>query len=390
MKLREVIVLSLLASMTGCARHDDAAGGSRGAGGGAKAAAPAVPVSVASVERRDVPVEIAAIGAVQPRQQVVIKAQVPGELSEVHFREGQDVKAGDILFTIDPRPYQIAVQQAQAQFAADNVMARDAQDFADRLAGAGPAATERDVEAAKNKAASLKAALQTDQAAIDNAKLKLSYTEIRSPIDGRTGDLKVDRGNIIKENETELVSIMQIEPIDVAFSVPEGRLDEVRRRMSSQTELTVDATIPGAASTEPVRGALTFIDNNVDRNTGAVTLKGTFANADRRLWPGRFVNVVLNIDVRHDAVIVPSVAIQKGQKGQHVFVVAAGGQKVELRPVKAGGRLGEETIIESGLSGGEQVVTDGHTRLTDGSSISIKPPVGQTRTADAAGSGPAS
>ena len=362
-------LLGLCAAGVGCTKHDAQPAATRAAG----ASGPAVPVTVATAAKQDVPVEINAIGTVQPLQIVTIKSQVPGQLAEVHFHEGDEVKQGDLLFTIDPRPFEIALQQAQAQLASDTTMARDAQELADRLTGAGSAVMERDIEAAKNKADALQAALQADQAAIENAKLRLSYTKINAPITGRTGRLMVDRGNIIKENDTELMTIAQIEPIYVAFSVPESSLNDIQTHMRGG-ELKVSVSPPGAAAAQTQRaavGSLTFIDNNVDRTTGTVLLKATFPNADRRLWPGGFVNTVLRLKTRHDVVVIATAAVQTGQSGQHVFIVSAD-NRAELRPVVAGAQIGDQTVIESGLSGGERVVTDGQMRLVSGAAVAIK------------------
>jgi membrane fusion protein, multidrug efflux system len=380
---RRLVITMLSAAMigTGCSKRD-----AQSSSSAAGAARPAVPVLVAQAVREDVPVEITAIGTVEPLQRVTIKPQLSGELSEVHFREGDDVKQGDLLFTIDPRPYEIALQQARAALAADSAMAKDARELSERLASAGSAAVQRDVEAAANKVEQTKATLLNDQAAIDNALLRLTYTQIRSPISGRTGTRLVDRGNIVKENETELLTIMQIEPVCTAFAVPENLLGDVRSHMK-EGDLKVVVTIPGDASASTESGELTFIDNAVDRNTGTIPLKATFPNANRRLWPGSFVNVVLRLTTRRDAVVIPSVAVQVGQKGQYVFIVAAG-DKAEMRPVAAGVRLGERTVIESGLSGGETIVTDGQMRLAGGMSVSVKAPATQPAVAAiAAGTG---
>jgi len=370
------ILCASVACIAGCKKNDAQAGAARGAG----QTGPAVPVMVATAAKQDVPVEINAIGTVQPLQTVTIKSQVPGQLAEVHFHEGDEVKQDDLLFTIDARPFEIALLQAQAQLASDTSMAKDAQELADRLTGAGTAAIQRDIEAAKNKAESLQAALQSDQAAIENAKLRLSYTRINAPVTGRTGHLMVDRGNIVKENETELVTIAQIEPIYVAFSVPESSLNDIRTYMS-RGELSVSVSPPGiaAAQTQPAAvGSLTFIDNNVDRTTGTVLLKATFPNTDRRLWPGGFVNTILKLTTRHDVVVIPSAAIQTGQSGQHVFIVSSD-NRAELRPVVTGAQVGDQTVIESGLSGGERVVTDGQMRLVSGAAVTIKQATGQIR-----------
>jgi membrane fusion protein, multidrug efflux system len=372
---------------------------------GAKAAprAPAVPVVVAEVARRDVPVQLRAIGNVQAYATVSVLSQVGGEVLQIHFTEGQDVKAGDLLFTIDRRPLQAALQQAQAQLAqhqaqvaqAEANLARDTAQHENalieeeryrRLAEGGFVAREQYDQMRTNEkslAATIiadRAAVQTarsvvqaDEAAIDNAKVQLGYTEIRSPLDGRTGNLLIHQGNVVKSQDVgnPLVVINRIHPVYVAFSVPEQFLDQIRHYRSAG-ELRVEAKAP-AASGEPALGDLSFLNNAVDPATGTIQLKATFPNSENTLWPGQFVNVVLTLTTERSALVVPSHAVQPGQQGSYVFVVKAD-LTVENRPVTVGRVEGANAVIAKGLAAGERVVTDGQLRLVPGARVEIKAP----------------
>jgi multidrug efflux system membrane fusion protein len=355
---------------------------------------PAMPVTMATAERQAVPQELQAIGTVEPFSNVQVKAQVAGELKTVHFREGQNVNPGDLLFEIDPRPYADALNQAQAaverdralmaqaeaNVSRDEAQLRNAETDARRqqeLVKAGIVArsvydtsrTAADVykeSARADRAAitSARANLAADEAALEKAKLDLSFCEIRSPIAGRTGNVLVQAGNYVKgAGDTTLVVINQLQPIFVSFSVPEQQLAVVRR-LGEGHRLGVRA----GAKDEPgrqVEGVLTVIDNTVDATTGMIRLKATFANAERVLWPGQFVNVTLTLEARKDAVVVPSEAVQAGQKGSFVYVVKAD-QSVEARVVKTGAMAGNKIVIEDGVQAGETVVTDGQLLLAPG------------------------
>jgi multidrug efflux system membrane fusion protein len=352
--------------------------GSQAAGGAEGQAAPAVPVQVGRVTREAVPVEVHAIGTVTSRSTVEIKAQVGGEVTAVHFREGQDVTKGQPLFTIDPRPYQAAVQEAEARLARDRALAvkseADVERYADLVEK--DYVTREQYDQIRANAESQRATVKADEAALEQARLELGWTTLAAPVSGRTGKLLVHAGNVVKANDLPLVVIQQVEPVDVAFSVAQSYLDEVRAR-SAAGELTATAAPPGGAAHD---GALTFIDNAVDPATGTIALKATFPNRDRALWPGQFVNVTLDLAMEQDAVVAPAPAVQTGQEGAYVFVVQGDGT-VESQSVEVSRTVGQKAVIAHGLSGGETVVTDGQLRLVPGAKV-------EPQTAEAAG-GPA-
>jgi membrane fusion protein, multidrug efflux system len=332
----------------------------------------AVPVLAAKAVQRTVADTIRAIGRVEAYSTVEIKAQINGQIMEVNFRQGQDVQRGDLLFTIDPRPFEAALNQAEANLAKDRAMYHQAAADEKRYSfllkqGVG---SHQQYDQAEASAASLAASVQADEAAVQTAKLNLAYTKIRAPLDGRTGDLLVHAGNIVKPDaDTAMVVINQVHPVYVDFAIPEHKLPEVRAYMAKQ-KLGVEVLLPeqqGPAET----GELNFVDNSVDVKTGTINLKGLFANADGRLWPGEFVNTTLILNQRNDAILVPSEAIQSGQQGSHVFVVQPG-MKVEMREVVVGESLDNETVVTSGLKAGETVVTDGQLKLIPGAKVTIK------------------
>ena len=341
---------------------------------GTSAAAPAaVPVTVAVAETRDVPVELRAIGTVEAYSTVEVRAQVGGVLEKVHFREGDDVRPGDLLFSLDARPYQAALKSAQAALARDRVQTETAVRDLDRYGDLVKKeyVTQEEYDRIRTNAASLEASVSADEAAVENARVSLEYCSIRSAIEGRTGQLNVHAGNLVKENgDTPLVVINQVRPIYVAFSVPEESLGAIRGGRSQQP-LAVLARSSGATG-DPLAGTLTFIDNAVDRTTGTLRLKATFPNADRALWPGEFVEVGLRIETRRAAVLVPSRAVQTGQKGTFVFVLAAD-DTVAARDVTTGPIVDASTVIEKGVVAGDRVVTDGQLRLVDGTKVAVKP-----------------
>ena len=330
-----------------------------------------LPVTISTAIQKTVPVQLRAIGNVQAYSTVMVKSKVGGELVHVHFTEGQDVKKGDLLFTIDPRPYEAALKQAEANLQRDMAKAKSALEDARRYESLiqRQVVSPQQYEKVRSDADALEATVLADRAALENARIQLDYCSIRSPIDGRTGSLIIKQGNIIKADDINLVIINQITPIDVAFSIPEQFLLEIKKYMASG-KLQVEALVP-MNEEKPEKGVITFIDNAVDSNTGTIRLKGTFANRERKLWPGQFVNVVLTLTTEPNAIVVPSQAIQTGQEGQYVFVVKQD-LTVESRPVVAGRTIDTETVIHKGLNVDEKVVTDGQLRLYPGAKVEIK------------------
>jgi multidrug efflux system membrane fusion protein len=332
----------------------------------------AVPVLVAKAEQKTVATRLHAIGRVEAFSTVNIKAQLDGVVTEVHFKEGQEVKRGDLLFTIDPRPFEAMLSQAQANLARDQAQEIQAAADEGRYAyllkqGVG---SQQQYDQAHATAQADKAAVAADQAAVQTAKLNLGYTTIRAPIDGRTGNLLVHQGNLVKNNaDTPMVVINQIRPVYVDFSIPEQSLPDVRQYMATRT-LAVEVTIPGQQDVLE-KGGLSFVDNSVDTKTGTIELKGQFANQDGKLWPGQFVDANLILNRRPNTVVVPSAAIQTGADGSFVFVVDRE-MKVKMRPVVIGASDDGQTVVERGLKTGETVVTDGQLRLVPDAHVTIK------------------
>jgi multidrug efflux system membrane fusion protein len=333
--------------------------------------APAIPVMADTVVQKAVPIEVRVIGNVQAYSTVTVKSMVGGEISHVHFTEGQDVQKGDLLFTIDPRPFEAALKQAQANLERDKALAQNAEADAKRyeFLMAKQAVARQQYDQVRTNAEALEATVRVDQAAVDNAKIMLDYCFIRSPIDGRTGNLLVQMGNIIKSNDTQLITINQITPISVAFSVPEQSLAEIKR-YRAKGPLKVEALLPND-SRGVEQGTLTFIDNTIDKMTGTILLKGTFANRQKRLWPGQFVDVVLRLAMQPDAILIPSQAVQTGLQGQYVFVINPD-LTAEVRPVVVNRTINNDAIIDKGLKAGEKVVTDGQLQLVPGAKVEIK------------------
>jgi multidrug efflux system membrane fusion protein len=330
-----------------------------------------VPVTVAKVEAKDVPTQIRAIGNVEPYSSVTVKSQVKGQIAEVHFQEGQRVAHGDLLFTIDPRPFEAALRQAEANLARDLAEANNAKIEAgrrERLLAQGFVSRD-EYDQAQTQAASLEAAARADRAAVENAKLELQYCYIRSLIDGRVGQILVHAGNVVKDNDTTLAVINQIRPAYVSFSVPEQDLPEIHRRAAEQ-KLAVQAFI-GKDNADPIVGDLSFINNTVDTATGTILLKGLFKNEDEALWPGQFVDVALVLGVHRNAVVVPAAAVQTGQQGRYVFVVGSD-MVATIKPVVVGTSVGHDIVIEQGLQPNETVVTDGQVRLAPNMKVEIK------------------
>jgi membrane fusion protein, multidrug efflux system len=392
------------------------------------AAPPPVPVGVGTVEQREVPRQVLAVGTVQAYTTVGVKSQVAGQIQTVHFKEGDEVRRGDLLFTIDPRPLEAAVRQAEANVAKDRaqlrqteaargqrqaeitqaqanlerdlaqlanakvqeqryselvrkeLIAREQYDqirtamaafeatvAADRAALENAQAASRAAEAMIDNA---RAVISADEAMVETARLQLAYTTIRAPMDGRTGNLLVQAGNVLKTGEdSPLVVIAQIRPIYVSFGVPERELDAIKT-YRARGPVKVEALLDSGR--KAVVGTVTFMNNTVDATTGMIQLKATFPNVDHALWPGQFVDVAVTLTVE-TALVVPSQAVQTGQKGTYVFVVKAD-STVEARVVKVGRRLPREVTIEDGVKAGERIVTDGQLRLVPGARVDVKPP----------------
>jgi multidrug efflux system membrane fusion protein len=364
-------------------------------------AMPIVPVSVARATQESVPTELRVVGTVEASAIVQIKSQISGQLLRVSFTEGQNVVQGDLLFEIDPRPYEEALRQAEANVARDRAqiaqmeatLARDAaqarfnQSDADRyaeLAKAGvvsrsqsdQAKTGADVARESARAtqagiASAKAALDADLSAVGTAKLNLDYCQIRSPLSGRTGNLLVHAGNLVKANDVPLVVIHRVSPIFVNFNVPEQHLAAVRR-LNANHQLAVHVFAQDDA-TRGSTGTLSVIDNTVDTATGTIHLKATFDNRDGVLWPGQFVTSVLTLDTIQGATVVPAEAVQAGQQGQFIYVVGPD-SKVAIRVVTPGRAFGRKMVIEKGIAPGDTVVTDGQLRLFPGAQVQLVDP----------------
>ena len=396
------LALLLLSGCGNSGASTAAAGSSTGGGkgGGKKGGAGGdVPVTVALASQKNVPVEVQVIGNVEAYSTISVKAQVTGQLTAVNFKEGDYVKKDAPLFTIDRRPLEAALNQAQANLAmvesslgqAQANLARDtasakyaesqatryaelfksgiiSKDQAEQLRSNADAAAQT-VAADKAAIESAKASIGASQATVENARVQLSYTNIPSPINGRTGNLTVKLGNVVMANSMELMTINEVEPIYVTFAVPEAQLPAIKKYMA-EGKLPVRARPQDEAGGEET-GVLTFVDNSVDMTTGTIKLKGTFPNTDHKLWPGEFVRVVLRLTTQQNAVVVPNEAVQTGQNGSFVYVVKPD-RTVESRPVTTGARVDQDMVLDTGLQPGETVVTEGQLRLAPGSRVVVR------------------
>jgi multidrug efflux system membrane fusion protein len=364
---------------------------------------PPAPVSVALATQESVPIQLTAVGTVEPSDTVQVKSQIAGELTAVHFAEGADIQKGDPLFDIDKRPYLEALRQAEAALARDTaqkaqVEANEARDRAQAKSANADAARNaqlakegimsqaqadqstatadalsQSIRADQAAVESAKASIESDRSAIANANLNLTYCEIRSPISGRAGNLLIHAGNLLKVSDAPLVVINRLTPIFVSFGVPQQNLPSIRANQAKR-KLPVQAALqndPGKSES----GVLSVIDNAVDTASGTIHLKATFDNRDRLLWPGQFINVLLTLDTRDNATVVPSEAVQAGQRGQMIYVVKPD-HSVEPRPVVVGSGVGRKVVIEKGIAPGETVVVDGQLRLFPGAHV-IPVPAGK-------------
>jgi membrane fusion protein, multidrug efflux system len=375
-----ILLLLLGAFLSGCGGGDPKPASARAN------VAPVVPVSVATAERRDMPYYLSGLGSVTAYYTVSVKSRVDGELMQVNFKEGQDVKNGDLLAVIDPRPYQVALEQAQATLFRDQALLRDAKLNYDRFKGllqSSGAMSQQQVDTQQATVDQLEGTVRNDQAAIDSAKLNLVYCHITAPVTGRIGLRQVDPGNIVHANDTNAMFVItQLQPIAVLFTLPEDNLQAVSQRMAKGT-LEVDA-YSRDDQTKLASGKLLTIDNQIDQTTGTGRLKAVFDNKDNSLWPNQFVNVRLLLEIRKDSTTIPAAAIQRGPQGTYVFTVKSD-NTVDVRPVTVSFTQNNISVIASGLSPSEVVVTDGQDKLQQGSKIETRAPSG-SRPAQAAGS----
>ncbi|HEY7461293.1 MAG TPA: efflux RND transporter periplasmic adaptor subunit [Gemmatimonadota bacterium] len=336
-------------------------------------APPPVPVTVAAVERRDMPFELEAAGTVEPMQSVAVRAQVAGVLDSVGFHEGDLVRKDQVLFLIDPRPYRAALRQAQAALARDRAQAENARQNLERYRelAAKDYVTAQQLDEARATVAALEATVAGDEAGVEKANLDLQYATLRSPIDGRAGNLLVRPGNLVSaDGQTPLVTVNQIDPILVRFALPATDLARVREHAGP--DVVVQA-VPQGAPGPPLDGTLSFVDNAVDSLTGTILLKGRFANPEGLLWPGQLVHVAVRLFVERAATVVPAAAVVAGQEGSYVFVVGPE-DKADLRPVQVERVANNVAVVGKGVEPGERVVTDGQLRLRPGARVTIKPP----------------
>ena len=338
-----------------------------------------MPIAVGESVQKAMPLELRVIGTVEPSSNVAIRAQLTGELTSVNFKEGDEVKQGQVLFELDRRPLDAALKQAQANLQRDLAQAANAEAQAARAVELSERgiATREQVDTARANSDALQGTIAADRAAVENATVQLQYATIKAPITGQTGALMVHPGNLVRANDTtSLVLINKLTPINVTFSVPEAQLAMLKRYMA-QGHVPVEVMAPNDDSS-PSEGKITFVDNSVDQTTGTIKVKGSFANTDHKLWPGQFVNVIMTLATDQNAIVVPTEAVQAGPDGSYVYVIKPD-KTAEFRTVEVGRIVGTESIIAKGLSANETVVTDGHLRLVPGSRVTIRtePPSAQ-------------
>lgn len=357
MKLRPMPIVLLIPLLSAC-------------GGTVRKSAPEpAPVRVAEAALESVPVEVVAIGHVEPLSTVAVRPQAGGAVTQVAFREGDEVAEGQLLFSIDARPYEAALAQAKANLARDHARLAEARKTLERYRElvAKEYVTREQFDQAQANTDALVATIEGDDAAVEQAKLNLAYCRVTAPIAGRTGSLLVHAGNLVRAGDDKpLVTINRLQPILVAFSLPERELLAVQER-ARKARLAVSATPPGGG---PREGELSFVDNAVDETTGTIELKGLFPNRDRALWPGQFVNVSLTLETEARALVVPAVAVQNGQSGTFVWVIGTDG-KAESRPVIVKRMWQSVAVLSEGVKPGEKLVIDGQLRLAPGVPVSI-------------------
>jgi membrane fusion protein, multidrug efflux system len=375
--MKRILLVASLVALLGCGYYFrgyflDSAGDTRTA----RPAAPAQLVVAGVAEQSPTPILVSAIGTVQSIATVMIKSRIDGEIAKVHFEEGQEVKEGDVLFTLDDRGLRAQLQQAEANLERDRAQLERFKLEVTRqteLKNRGVASAQK-LEDVTTSVAVAEATVRASEATAENARVNLNYTTIRAPITGRTGSVALKRGNVVKAMDTAptvvpLVTITQLRPIYVAFTAPEWYLADLRTAMAERAVLAV-VTVP-AQPNAPITGTLTFIDNQVDATSGTISLKAKFPNDDDRLWPGQFVNVTLTLGLQENAVVVPSAAIQVGPNGPYVFVIRQD-STVELRLVKPDRVVGDKTVVASGMAAGERVVVDGQLRLGNGTRVTVQ------------------
>jgi multidrug efflux system membrane fusion protein len=339
---------------------------------GPAAAENSIPVTVAPVVQKSMPIRISAVGAAEAFATVSIRSQATGELTSVHFEDGGEVEKGQVLFTLDRRAFEAAVNQAEATLQRDIAQAANARSQQERYRGLADRgiATREQVDQMSSAATALDATVAADRAALESARVQLSYSSIASPLSGRTGKLMVHVGNLVRATDaTPLVVINQISPIHVSFAIPETDLPDFKRYMAART-LRVEARPPNDAG-PPSIGRVSFVDNAVEQTTGTIMVRGTFQNEDRRLWPGQYANVTVTLGTDANATVIPTAAVQSGQQGTYVFVMK-GDKTVDMRAIRVARAAGVETIVQSGLTPGETVVKDGVLRLVPGAQVSIR------------------
>ncbi len=373
------LTLAVCAALAGCSSQQTKSAKASGP-------PPAVPVGVATVQQGNFNVYLTGLGSVQAFNTVSLKTRIDGQIMQVNFREGQDVKTGELLIVIDPRPYQVALQQAQANLQKDEAQLTNAKAQYERnkvLYEQGVIA-KQDLDTMQASFGTYEGTIASDKAAIANAQLNLTYCYIKSPLDGRVGLRQVDPGNYVTAaGNTPMLVITQLHPIAVVFTLPEDQLQTVAQHMR-QSSLTVDA-YSRDDQTKLGSGKLLTIDNQIDQTTGTAKLKGVFDNPDNNLWPNQFVNVHLLLDVRKNAITVPASALQRGPEGTFAYVVDPK-NTVQMRPVQVALTQGSTAVITSGLQSGDRVVTDGQEKLQAGSRVAPQAPARQNQSSGNIGS----